>query len=211
MANSKKKYYVVWIGARPGVYDSWEACKAQVVSFPDAKYKSFASKEEAQNAFKQNYKDHYQSNKTENRPKIYKDHPNILKDSLAVDAACSGNPGIMEYRGVDVKTGQVVFHQGPFEQATNNIGEFLALVHALALLQKSGEHTRVIYSDSKTAISWVRNKKVKSELKKTEKNEIVFDLIDRALQWLNSQTWQNPVIKWETEKWGEIPADFGRK
>lgn len=211
MAKSKKKYYVVWIGARPGVYDSWEACKEQVASFPDAKYKSFTSKVEAQNAFKQNYKDHYQPVKTDHRPKKLKDHPDIHNNSLAVDAACSGNPGIMEYRGVDVSTGQVVFHQGPFEQATNNIGEFLALVHALAWLQKCGDHKRVIYSDSKTAISWVRNKKVKSALTRTDKNEMVFDLIERAMEWLKSHTWQNPVIKWETEKWGEIPADFGRK
>jgi len=202
----------VWIGAKPGIYDSWEACKAQVASFPDAKYKAFGSQEEAHIAFDQKYHDHYQSKVPGNsRPKTMKDHPDIIRDSLAVDAACSGNPGAMEYRGVDLKTGKVIFHQGPFEQATNNVGEFLALVHALALLQKTGETNRVIYSDSKTAISWVKARKVKTKLEKTRENEVVFDLIERASKWLKNNTWQNPILKWETEKWGEIPADFGRK
>ena len=60
----------------------------------------------------------------------------IIKESIAVDAACSGNPGNMEYRGVYTKTKEQIFHQGPFPQGTNNIGEFLALVHGLAFFKK---------------------------------------------------------------------------
>lgn len=212
MGKSKKKFYVVWIGAKPGIYDSWEACKAQVSAFPDAKYKAFDTISEAQFAFKKNFKDFYQSKDTETIiRKNWKNQSEIIKDSLAVDAACSGNPGTMEYRGIDLINGEVAFHQGPFERATNNVGEFLAIVHALAYLQKKGETHRVIYSDSKIAISWVKLKNAKTKLEKTRENETVFELIDRALQWLKTNSWDNPILKWETEKWGEIPADFGRK
>ena len=42
-----------------------------------------------------------------------------IKESIAVDAACSGNPGKMEYRGVYVADGRELFHIGPFEEGTN--------------------------------------------------------------------------------------------
>ena len=132
-------------------------------------------------------------------------------ESLSVDAACSKNPGIMEYQGVATKTGEVIFHKGPFAEGTNNIGEFLALVHALAHLKKSGMTNVPIYTDSKTAQAWVRNKQVRTTLKKSSQNEILFVLMQRAVAWLKSNQYENKILKWNTEKWGEIPADFGRK
>jgi ribonuclease HI len=214
MAAKKQKYYVVWVGAKAGVYDNWDKAKAQIQGFPDAKYKSFESKAEADKAFAGNYRDYYDFSKktppsVKTTPKAAKS--TIIQDSLSVDAACSGNPGLMEYRGVYTRTGQQLFHQGPFPEGTNNIGEFLALVHGLAYLKREGKPTLPIYSDSKTGISWVTKKKVKTELAKTHRNEPIFDLIERALIWLDNNTYDNPIIKWETESWGEIPADFGRK
>ena len=47
----KNKYYVVWKGITPGVYDNWGECKAQVDGQDGAKYKSFETKEEATKAF----------------------------------------------------------------------------------------------------------------------------------------------------------------
>ena len=117
----------------------------------------------------------------------------------------------MEYRGVDVMTGAELFHQGPYPDATNNIGEFLALVHALAFFHKTGNTHTVIYSDSRTAIAWVRDRKCKSKLERTERNAHLLELIARAEYWLQTHTPINRVLKWETSKWGEIPADFGRK
>jgi ribonuclease HI len=131
-------------------------------------------------------------------------------NSISVDAASSGNPGIMEYRGVNTKTGEELFKQGPFEESTNNIGEFLALVHALALL-KDKNSDRIIYTDSRTAMSWVKKKTVKTNLERSDKNKPVFDLVDRALAWLKNNDFSTVIVKWETKAWGEIPADFGRK
>ena len=133
----------------------------------------------------------------------------VTADAVAVDAACSGNPGPMEYRGIYLKTGQEIFHFGPVH-GTNNIGEFLAIVHALALMDQKKVNL-TIYSDSKTALCWVRQKKVKTTLQRTAQTEKLFQLLERAERWLNTHTWQCPILKWETEKWGEVPADFGRK
>ena len=140
----------------------------------------------------------------------YKSNPEIEPDSIAVDAGCSGNPGKLEYRGVYLRTGKEIFHQGPFEHGTNNIGEFLAIVHALALLKKNNSNMPV-YSDSMVAQKWVREKKCKTKLERNDKNSALHRLVERAEAWLAANDYTNPVIKWQTEKWGEIPADFGRK
>lgn len=128
----------------------------------------------------------------------------------AVDAACSGNPGPMEYQGVDLQTGARVFHFGPV-YGTNNIGEFLAIVHALALMDKQGITGKAIYSDSYNAILWVRKKQCKTKLERNEKTEQLYHIIGRAEKWLRSHAVRTPIIQWDTRRWGDIPADFGRK
>jgi ribonuclease HI len=216
----KQKYYVVWVGAKPGVYTDWDKAKAQIMGFPDAKYKSFETSAAAETAFKGSYKQYYDFSKSKGDPsvsgakttgKALNSRSNIIQDSLSVDAACSGNPGKMEYRGVYTKTKDQIFHQGPFPEGTNNVGEFLAIVHGLAYLKKEGRLTTPIYSDSKTAQAWVRNRKAKTNLEQTARNKPIFDLLDRATKWLETNSYQNPILKWDTENWGEIPADFGRK
>lgn len=204
----KQKYYVVWRGVSPGVYDSWTECKLQINGFEGAKYKSFETKDEAVEAFRNSPDAYYKKRVT--KPVFSQTTPMYILKSLSVDAACSGNPGILEYRGVYVGDRKEVFKMGPFEQGTNNVGEFLAIVHGLALLKKL-KLSIPIYSDSKTAIAWVRNKKCNSKLKPTSANQKLFDLIYRAELWLNQNSYTTPIYKWETENWGEIPADFGRK
>ncbi len=212
--SKKKKFYTVWEGREPGIYDNWNECKKQVDGFEGAKYKSFESLKEANEAFFSHWEKYIGNNTPKNKTEIdYKTLPpseRPILDSIAVDAACSGNPGLMEYQGVDVKTGFQIFHFGPVEQGTNNIGEFLAIVHALALFYKNNPNL-TIYSDSHTALLWVKNKKTRTRLEPTEVNRPIFALIQRAEKWLQENTYTNPVLKWDTEKWGEIPADFGRK
>lgn len=209
----KKKFYVVWVGVNPGIYDSWDSCKLQIQGYPDAKYKSFKSLKEAEDA----YADHFSESIIHNRsskksisvPEDYKDE--IIWNSIAVDAACSGNPGKMEYRGVNTENKDEIFRQGPFDGGTNNIGEFLALVHGLAYLKQNGQDKLTIYSDSRIAIGWVKKKQSRTKMKKTRSNQILFTMIDRAEKWLRENTYKNEILKWETKRWGEIPADFGRK
>lgn len=211
MAGKKKKYYVVWKGFKPGIYNTWDECKKQIEGFENARYKSFPTPELAEEAFKGDYDDFVG---VDTRILAHRQNPSLAgypeTNSLSVDAACSGNPGILEYRGVMTASGKEVFHEGPFPIGTVNIGEFLALVHGLALLKKKGSMMPV-YSDSRTAMAWVRNKKVKTKLERTPQTEKLFQLVDRALNWLVNNTYETPVLKWKTECWGEIPADFGRK
>jgi len=143
------------------------------------------------------------------------DYKNFLSEidlpSISVDAACSGNPGIVEYQGVDTESKIVFFKKGPFNKGTNNLGEFLALIHALAYLQKKGDTEMTVYSDSRTAMSWLRNKKVKTTFFNKHKNDDLLKVLNRAIKWMHDNPVYNPVKKWNTQKWGEIPADFGRK
>lgn len=215
------KYYVVFRGHNPGVYDNWDEVKEQTNGFPDAAYKGYKTSEEATEAYRnfsgiEDKNELYRlittamptSDNTDS--KSLKDNPEIDLNAWAVDASCLGNPGKMEYRGVDLKTGKVIFQVGPFEDATNNIGEYLALIHAMALMAKKGEYHN-IYSDSVTALSWWRNRKIKTKLQQTSKNTKVFELLARASVWANTHNFPAKVIKWQTERWGEIPADYGRK
>lgn len=203
-----KKFYVVWVGKTPGVYDSWSECKEQVEGVPGAKYKSFPSEVEAQRAYagsplSASLRPTLEGNTVDGTAPIF--------PSIAVDGASSGNPGMCEYRGVNANSHEVIFSSEKFF-GTNNIAEFLAIVHAMALCRQQSL-TLPIYSDSKTAMAWVRNGRCKTTLEVSEKSAYALDLIRRAEQWLaaNPREVRVPLLKWKTELWGEIPADYGRK
>jgi ribonuclease HI len=208
----KNKFYVVWSGKKPGIYSNWNDCRSQVEGVEGAKYKGFPTLELAESAYRDD-PEKYLSKDLNQPKKITCSNPLIgepISDSICVDAACKGNPGILEYRGVDTQSGAELFRQGPYPEGTVNIGEFLAIVHALAYL-KQRKSEWPVYSDSRTAIAWVRNMAIKTNLQRTSENEYLFSLVDRALTWLNKNKYSNRVLKWETQYWGEIPADFGRK
>ena len=237
----KPKYYVVWEGHVPGIYTKWEEAEAQVKGYPEAVFKAFSSREEAEIAFEegpleyigkgerrkekgeiealQQYECVKDLNDSKDRLELLRKQaawkacqalPTAVDaQAIAVDAACSGNPGQMEYRGVYLKTGEEIFHYGPVF-GTNNIGEFLAIVHGLALLKQRGIDLP-IYSDSRNALLWVKDKQCKTKLPRDSKSEELFQYIDRAEKWLRENRYHTRLIKWETDNWGEIPADFGRK
>lgn len=213
MAKKKQKYYVVWAGHNPGIYESWEDCQIQTKTFSNPQFKSFPTLEEAVEAFRGDYWDYAGKKSSTSKPTMATlsaaAKKEIVWDSIAVDAACSGNPGVTEYQGVNTKSKKQLFHV-KLDIGTNNIGEFLALVHALAMFKKAGKNTP-IYTDSKTAMSWVRKKKANTKFARKPTTEYTHQLIERAEKWLKANTFTNPILKWKTEEWGEIPADFGRK
>ncbi len=205
------KFYVVWSGKKPGIYDSWEECQKQIKNYPNVQFKSFPTRIAAKKAFDGSYESFIsKSPKCKALLNLTEDQPTPVYPSIAVDAAWNTATGDMEYQGVDAKSGRLIFHQGPYSDGTNNIGEFLAIIHALALLKRE-KSSLPIYTDSMTAITWVRNRKANTKLIKSSENEILFELIARAEKWLKENIWKNPIMKWETSIWGEIPADFGRK
>lgn len=210
-----KKWYVVWQGRAPGIYETWQECKEQIEGFPMAKYKGYTSLEQAQEAYEDGYEAYVQNRyessvmgggQGRSTPLIKN---NYEANSYSVDAACSGNPGPMEYRGVYTLSHTQLFHVGPM-MGTNNIGEFLAIVHALAQQKQQGT-SLPIYTDSRTALSWIKGGKCRTKLPLTKETERVYNLIARAEKWLEENPITIPILKWNTQEWGEIPADFGRK
>ncbi|MDE6574220.1 MAG: ribonuclease H family protein [Muribaculaceae bacterium] len=222
----KSKYYVVWAGQEPGVYDSWDECQLQVQNFPGAKFKAFKTKEEAVAAYRGNPSDHLGLMRAilqkaphfgEKLPEGIRDYttiPEIRLDAIACDGACSGNPGKMEYRAVRVVDGTEIFRIGDKTPltGTNNIAEYLAIIHLAATLARNGDFSTPIYTDSKNTLAWLRRGCSKTTLARTPATAPTLDLLARADAWLAANgPIRNPILKWKTEEWGEIPADFGRK
>ena len=220
----KQRYYVVWQGKKPGIYTSWDDCRAQVQGVQGAQYKAFDSLSEAEQALRMPYRAAVPRVATA-QPQSHTSvlvvdanglttvrpgtpNPPLL-DALAVDAACSGNPGVMEYQGIYIPTRTQVFHRR-FDLGTNNIGEFIAIVHGLSYMKKHGLD-QLIYSDSVNAMSWVRQKQCRSKLPLDSRTADLWDFVHRAEQWLHANNYTTQIRKWDTDSWGEIPADFGRK
>lgn len=213
MASRNKNFYVVWIGTSPGVYTTWAECDDAIRGYSNPKYKSFPTLESAEKAFLEGPNDYWGTNKFVSS--ISEDQLALIgrpvSNSVCVDTAWFAESEIMEYRGVWHHDKSVAFEAGPFENATKNIGKFLAIVHAIALMKKQSIDWPV-YSDSKTAIRWVRRKHVKAKsMRMGETSEKINDLIARALRWLEVNDFKNDILIWNTKAWGENPAAYSRK
>lgn len=205
----KQKYYVVWKGRRTGIFTSWTECEKQVKGFAGAEYKAFGTLREAESAFRSKYEAY--KGKPSSMGKWKEASVKPILPSICVDAACDGSPGKLEYRGVYTESAREIFRVGPFPDGTNNVGEFLAIVHALAWMVKNNKRMPV-YSDSENAIAWIYTGECGTRLKRTTRNAPIFVLIRSAENWLaENELLDDAVLKWDTELWGEIPADFGRK
>ncbi len=204
----KAKYYVVWKGRKTGVFRAWAECEQQVKGFVGAQFKAFESEAEAEAAYLANYEDYLGKPSSMGKWKLADEKP--VLPSMCVDAAC-GSAGWLEYRGVNTETGEEIFRAGPYLGGTNNVGEFLAIVHALTWQYKRNLHVPV-YSDSENAILWVTAGECKTQLKRSPQNALLFALIRSAENWLaENELPEDKILKWDTKAWGEIPADFGRK
>ena len=209
MWKSEKKFYVVWKWKKIWIFNSRDECKESVNGFSDAKYKWFSSREEAEIALNQWWGKYYEVKNITKKEKVKNEDIPFFAESIAVDAACSGNPWEIEYRWVDLQTWDEIFHE-KFKIWTNNIGEFLAIVHGLKYLWSDD---RVIYSDSRIAMSWVKLWKCKTQIHVDKNSDFwrTLDAIERAENWLKENWIKHKILKRNTEDWWEIPADFGRK
>jgi ribonuclease HI len=212
---TRAKYYVVWKGRKRGIFRSWPECEKQVKGFVGAEYKAFESAAEARAALMAGYEQYRGKPSSQGKWRHSTSKPRL--PSLCADAACSGSPGRLEYRVVETASGKQLLSAGPFEQGTNNVGEFLGIVEALRWIERQHQDWPV-YSDSDSAITWVKNAKCRTKLARTSANRILFEMIERAEKELprllgmdRSSPGAAHVLKWDTRSWGEIPADFGRK
>ena len=207
---AKNSCYVVFVGRKVGIYDSWEECRQQTSGYSGASFKGYIGITAAKTAFREFNKTIPSSKPSELRKVVSFTNQEIDYDTISVDGACAGNPGLGEYQCVHTQTGEQIFIESGFEDTTNNIMEFLALVQAIKYVTKNGIDTK-IYSDSITAMVWVRNKKANSNLRPTKQNFDSKKMMDKAEKWLKENTYTVEILKWHTKQWGEIPADFGRK
>lgn len=202
----RKQFYAVWQGRERGVFDSWEACKAQVEGFPGAQYMGFDTREAAERALQRPYLEVL----AERQPPPRRSDSSAPSQGYCVDAAYDTARQRLEYRCVHLPSRREVFHVGPLPDGSNNIGEFLAIVETLMMLVERNDPAPV-YSDSEVALLWVALKRCRTRLPERPERAALFERIRRAEQWLQTHTFRNPLLKWETAQWGENPADFGRK
>ncbi len=210
---AKQKYYAVWKGRTPGVFGNWEECKKSVEGFVWALYKSFSSHEEAKVALRRPAQDYIGTTAKPGAPsqsEIQK-YGQPIMESISVDGAWNTVTGWCEYQWVMTDTGENIFHCWPYADGTNNIVEFLGIVHALDYCEQHELPTLPIYTDSQTAISWVKAKNARTKQPRTAANFELFSLVDKAVIRLKTHEYKNPILKWETKVWWEIKADFGRK
>lgn len=205
----KQKFYVVWRGKKPGIYTSWPDCQKQIVGFERAQFKSFTTRVEAEQAYEKSFEEIKELKGKKVLHELTTSDKPILK-SISVDAACAGNPGRLEFQGVFTDTQTPLFARGPYEMGTVNIGEFLAIVLGLAWLKKN-KLDYPIYTDSLTAMAWIRRGKINTKLEWTSKNQKLLQAVHGAMKWLKENDYDTEIIKWKTDIWGEIPADYGRK
>ena len=209
MWKSENKFYVVRKWKKIWIFDSRNNCKESVNGFSDAKYKWFSNKEAAEIALQEWWEKYYEVKNVMKKDKAKNEEIPFFEESIAVDAACSGNPWEMEYRWIDLQTWDEIFHE-KFKIWTNNIGEFLAIVHWLKYLWNDN---RVIYSDSKIAMSWVNQRKCKTQINADKNSDFwtTLEAIQWAEKWLKENWIKHKILKRDTENRWEIPADFGRK
>lgn len=204
---AKGKFYVVWVGLQPGIYRTWDECKSQIDGFNRARYKSYSSIDIAKAAFAAGPPEYNEVNHhlhhldCEKKPDMF---------SICVDAAVNAQTHMMEYQGVWTEGRDRIFHFGPVKVFSINVGEFLAIVHALAW-QKNNKMNLPVYSDSRNAIGWVERGKVNTKVDIAETDKKIPEMLRRAESWLEKNPVHAEVRKWETKIWGENPADFNRK
>lgn len=201
---AKNTHYVVWVGRNTGIFNDWATTEAQVKGFPGAKFKGFPSEDAAKVAYGMH----------ENKQSTAKANPIPSGVFLTVDAAFSGKTKILEWRGVLVENGKKteVFRSAAYRGGSANVGEYLALVQGIQYLSNKNMSIP-IYSDSLNAQKWIRDKKHSSEAEVSTALKELMDLSDAYLQAGGYAAVKNKIkiIDWETSKWGEIAADFGRK
>lgn len=204
------QFYGVWVGRKPGIYTTWPDCQAQTSGYSGAKFMKLNAKtmEEAQAEYDRLAEGH-------NISKAIKKETSVSKaqdDVLTVDGASNGTH--CEYQAVWHPSREQAFASKRFENGTNNIAEFLGLVHAIKYLMEHNKPLKV-YTDSVTAMAWIRDKKANTTAHLTGKatNELT-QLITEAEQFLQQNAAilnKAEILKWDTKHWGEIPADYGRK
>lgn len=155
---TKKKYYAVGVGVKPGIYTDWASTQKQVIGFKGAVYKSFPTKEEAE-AFMANpvyatKKKEVSKSTNKSSASIKQNLPVVGNDKeiiIYTDGACSGNPGPGGYGAVFLSGNERFELSEGYRRTTNNRMEMLAIIVALEFVRLDMPIT--VYSDSSYVIN----------------------------------------------------------
>lgn len=172
-----KKFYVVWKGAKTGVFTSWPEVQKNTAGRSDAQYMGFASKSEAEQAFASSYTKALMKRSltkqgakpSANSKPASKANTSSAKaqSNLAIytDGACSPNPGksgtgLAVYEKLDDKMQLTALYYGLYQaMGTNNTAELNGLLAGFKLadhILAKGKHQSVdILSDSKYSIDCI--------------------------------------------------------
>jgi len=169
-----KKFYVVWKGAKTGVFSTWSEVQNHTQGRSDAQFMGFPSKEEAEAAFASTYTKALMKRSLANKsttssttttkkvasPKLAPSTDKITAEiQIYCDGACSPNPG-------KSGTGLALYQQGKINSlyyglyqanGTNNTAELNGLLYAFKLAKKylpNVEQVQVL-SDSKYSIDCI--------------------------------------------------------
>lgn len=211
----RAKFYVVFKGRKPGVYKTWDECQRNTAGYPGASFSSFTSETEAYQAFAVGDLAEWKKKARGLQDERWSHAPPMRNGTfLVVDAACSGYPGPVEFRGVLMPGRAEAFKFGPYQAGSNNIGEYLAIITGFRWLHERSMNIPV-YSDSKVAIGWVLGEGIcKTNMTKDQMGSVLQREVESAERWLRgpwAPTYKKLLHRWDTEEWGEIPADFNRK
>lgn len=155
-----QKFYVVWAGRRTGIFLDWETARASVHGFAGARYKAFATRAEAEQAFAAGPPRPARAavrTSTRNLPAV--SDAATFDVQIYCDGACEPNPG-------DAGSGMAVYRGGIVQElwyglhnphGTNNTAELHALHQALLYADRAIDEgaTVQVLSDSKYAINCI--------------------------------------------------------
>ncbi|MEJ0005513.1 MAG: ribonuclease H family protein [Steroidobacteraceae bacterium] len=197
-----KKFYVVWAGRETGVFTDWATTDRHVNAFPDARFKSFPSRTEADQAFRSG-----RPASAGRRPAKASAGVTARMELAAApvglqiycDGACDPNPG-------RAGSGIAVYRDGRLEElwyglyspnGTNNTAELNALHHALLMAETAilaGQTAQILCDStyaincvSKWAVGWRKNgwRKAGGEIKNLsiiQAAHAVYDRIESQLR-----------------------------
>jgi hypothetical protein len=118
------------------------------------------------------------------------------------------NPGIFKYRLVNIETKEVIFEKIISGNCTNNLAELLGAVHAIGY-NTANYLNLPVYTDSQTALSWIRKKLIKTKHIVTDAE--LQEELDIALKYIKTLSKAEHPLLWNTVAWGQIDADYGAK
>ena len=163
---SKKKYYAVKAGHKPGIYETWDECKKNVDGYPGAQYKSFKTLKEAEDFLVTGYV--YKERDTRTLEEVLEARAQEEKEDGSASEAVAYVDGSFNSETEEYSYGMVIYHGGNvFEDSMcfnnpdmvslrNIAGEIEGSMHAISYCLEHGIKSVDIYYDYIGIEKWAK-------------------------------------------------------